>query len=450
MKKKKMFFSTVLALVLLAGWGCARHGYEDTHAEAGDSENDEMQSIKIGLGHLNVATSRLAQTRGSGAVGGLDGSTENVWQGEKLTLFGIRKEGSFAKNTDYCIKGKQASAPMGSITGKITWDDGKTVYYPLQGGYTFMGYYANDATVGAAVSTDTTLSCPITIDGTQDLLLGYAKLTADQKIAITQKLIENGKLSGSVSDYLYVEVGHEKRGEFKPGIDENSKKIIQDDYDKTFSSYSARRGIQPSLIFRHSLARLVFNVRAGEEGAIADTTYVEGSPIRKGVYINAISVESINKGTIVMGFDSISFQITGNDKQPLFLKQRPNESRPNAPLITLKEIGPKSTESSKRVRVGESLLIMPGETEYYANIVIKEYVNKEGNPIEESKQTTTYNDVKIVAKDKAGNVIPFEASKSYNVTVTVYSNQIVEIEATLTGWLDGGDIDIDPEENSLL
>lgn len=39
---------------------------------------------------------------------------------------------------------------------------------------------------------------------------------------------------------------------------------------KAFSSYAARRTIQPNLIFKHLLSRLKFNVIAGEEQAAID------------------------------------------------------------------------------------------------------------------------------------------------------------------------------------
>ena len=83
--------------------------------------------------------------------------------------------------------------------------------------------------------------------------------------------------------------------------------------------------------------------------------------------------------------------------------------------------------------VGTDLLVMPGETSYKLFV----WMHKDTGA---TKVEPLISEVKF----EAGTA--FEAGKQYNVTITVYGLEEVEVTAHLTGWEDGGDITIDPDE----
>ena len=63
-------------------------------------------------------------------------------------------------------------------------------------------------------------------------------------------------------------------------------------------------------------------------------------------------------------------------------------------------------------------------------------------PVEQ--QTETYK-LTLKASDAAG-ITTFAASTSYNVTIAVYGIKKIELKAELGEWIDGGDININPDD----
>lgn len=69
-------------------------------------------------------------------------------------------------------------------------------------------------------------------------------------------------------------------------------------------------------------------------------------------------------------------------------------------------------------------------------------------PVEQ--QTETYKltlKASDVTKDGAATgITTFAASTSYNVTIAVYGIKKIELKAELGEWIDGGDININPDD----
>lgn len=108
--------------------------------------------------------------------------------------------------------------------------------------------------------------------------------------------------------------------------------------------------------------------------------------------------------------------------------------------------------------IGEALLVMPGEEKYLMDITVEQTVygreTETGTGVASSKEvkTQTIKDLEIRANEVAGGTPSesegeptFEAGKSYNVKVMVYGLTKIEVKTTLEPWVDGGHIDLDPD-----
>lgn len=113
--------------------------------------------------------------------------------------------------------------------------------------------------------------------------------------------------------------------------------------------------------------------------------------------------------------------------------------------------------------IGEALLVMPGEDKYVMDITVEQTVygreDKDGTGVKTSKtvETQTIKGLEIRAAEVDGGASSvseegqqpkptFEAGKSYNVQVKVYGLTKIEVKTTLEEWKDGGNIDLDPDD----
>ncbi len=106
--------------------------------------------------------------------------------------------------------------------------------------------------------------------------------------------------------------------------------------------------------------------------------------------------------------------------------------------------------------IGEALLVMPDETEYVMDITVEQTVygreTANGTGVATSKEvkTQTIKGLKIKAADvntgAEGITEFFAAGNSYNVKVMVYGLTKIEVKTTLEPWIDGGHIDLDPDD----
>lgn len=104
--------------------------------------------------------------------------------------------------------------------------------------------------------------------------------------------------------------------------------------------------------------------------------------------------------------------------------------------------------------IGEALLVMPGEAKYVMDITVEQTVygreTAAGTGVKTSKkvETQTIKDLEIRAAEVntgAEGITKFAAGNSYNVKVMVYGLTKIEVKTTLEPWVDGGHIDLDPD-----
>jgi len=418
---KKMFLFALAAAGMLTA--CSN---DDTLGGNGD-QNVSEQQIRLG-----VASSKV-QTRGTGTVGGMT-DAENVWAGQTLWVYMLQKGsmdlayykapavGGVATPDVEVFNNKKFTAPdaaNNTKSGLATTADGTIAYYPVSGNYDFWGYRVDDAAgatpvvktvddTGAAVEANvaTKRVVDITIDGSQDIMAGKAVPSTDEVTKL-----------GNYADNFY-------------------------------SAYAARKGVQPNITFNHLLTRFTFEVRAGSKA----TAGLPAGGNTDAVKVTGVSVDSKTTGTLTVAYtgatkeaaDLLTF--TG-DASALKLMQRDETvADNNAPLIDLKPVTltwPATGEATvgDAIKVGEALLVAPGETEYPLTINLSQDVLEKVGEVKVTKP------LEQKATIKMDGTKTFEPGKSYKVTITVYGLQEIEVTATLVPWADGGSIDIDDDRD---
>lgn len=417
---KKMFFALAAAGMLTA---CSN---EDTLGGNGE-QNVSEQQIRLG-----VASSKV-QTRGTGTVGGMT-DAENKWAGQTLWVYMLQKGsmelGYYKTPADAAgaavgtavFDNKEFKAPntaASTVSGLATTADGAIAYYPVSGNYDFWGYRVDDAAgatpvvktvddTGAAVEANvaTKRVVDITIDGSQDIMAGKAVPSTDEVTKL-----------GNYADNFY-------------------------------SAYAARKGVQPNITFNHLLTRFTFEVRAGSKA----TAGLPAGGNTDAVKVTGVSVDSKTTGTLTVAYTGATKEaaelltFTG-DASPLKLMQRDETvADNNAALIDLKPVTltwPATGEATvgDAIKVGEALLVAPGETEYPLTINLSQDVLEKVGEVKVTKP------LEQKATIKMDGTKTFEPGKSYKVTITVYGLQEIEVTATLVPWADGGSIDIDDDRD---
>lgn len=417
---KKMFFFALAAAGMLTA--CSN---DDTLGGNGE-QNVSEQQIRLG-----VASSKV-QTRGTGTVGGMT-DAENVWAGQTLWVYMLQKGsmdlayykapavGTTAAAETEVFNNKKFNAPNAADntkSGLATTADGTIAYYPVSGNYDFWGYRVDDAVAGdpvvklvndagdeVAADSATKRVVDIKIDGSQDIMAGKAAPSTD----------EVAKL-GNYADNFY-------------------------------SAYAARKGVQPNITFNHLLTRFTFEVRAGSKA----TAGLPAGGNTDAVKVTGVSVDSKTTGTLTVAYtgetkaaaDLLTF--TG-DASALTLKQRDAAlADNNAPLVALEPVSLTWTDDAATIgdviKVGEALLVAPGQTEYPLTIALSQDVLQK---VGETKVTMPLEQKATIKMD---GVKAFEPGKSYKVTITVYGLEEIKVTATLVPWVDGGSIDIDDDRN---
>lgn len=418
---KKMFFFALAAAGMLTA--CSN---EDTLGGNGE-QNVSEQQIRLG-----VASSKV-QTRGTGTVGGMT-DAENVWAGQTLWVYMLQKDsmdlayykapavGGVATPDVEVFNNKKFTAPdaaNNTKSGLATTADGTIAYYPVSGNYDFWGYRVDDAAgatpvvktvddTGAAVEANvaTKRVVDIEIDGSQDIMAGKAVPSTDEVTKL-----------GNYADNFY-------------------------------SAYAARKGVQPNITFNHLLTRFTFEVRAGSKA----TAGLPADGNTDAVKVTGVSVDSKTTGTLTVAYTGATKEaaelltFTG-DASPLKLMQRDETvADNNAALIDLKPVTltwPATGEATvgDAIKVGEALLVAPGEAEYPLTINLSQDVLEKVGEVKVTKP------LEQKATIKMGGTKTFEPGKSYKVTITVYGLEGIEVTATLVPWADGGSIDIDDDRN---
>lgn len=406
---KRIFLYAMMAAGVLAS--CSQSENEGLPQSEPVDLTPSADVIQLSAAAPSVTVS--STTRSAGTIGGNANTITNTWSGQKLYIYACQKDSKtgvtmsdrIADLNTYALRNEEGVVETGAKTSGVTWKNNESRYFPRSGAYDFFGYYGDDAVTGEpmseAIGGTNVLYKNFIITGSEDLMIAKAELSDDDKA-----------------------------------------KLSADDYNKAYSSYAARRGVQPSMMFEHLLTRLVFNIKG------------MGTAKPENVYVQSISVKSKNAGKLVFVYadnknKGIQWTTADAARVSLSLQERAQDGITMQPLSDKKYYA-SATDVSAPTTVGEALLVEPGVASYEIEVAVKQEEDKDGNIIPVDKQTETYKLV-LKASDVKKDGVPagltsFAASNSYNVTIAVYGVEKIELKAELGEWLEGGDIDLNPDD----
>ena len=384
----------------------------------------------------------------------LNGPVES-WNNQTLYIYGFQRikdsaSGNVVKDYENpfitCV---ESTAPASGNEGKINvYESTNTPYYYNQNyTYDFYGFYVDNA---ATVVSNNDLATgelngkkakkiAVTIDGSQDLMYAYADITASVDTAIRR-----GTAFG---------------GSSRP-------EGWKDSY--AFSAYAARRGVHPFMTFKHALTRINVKVNSkstftqkldGDQPlyATSETDPTETTNSASGLkiltdsmYVTKVQVGSFTKADFYVAGDTLGLDLaTKADSVGLVMKQYKSDT--DKSLVDLKKVGVKpsadGSTASDFVPVGCGLMVFPAETlDIYIELeqIIPGSSNKATSKVE---KVLKMDDVQF---NYSGSLSEFAAGYQFDINLTVYGLEQVDITAELTPWENGGSFEIDTDEEPSI
>ena len=406
---KKYLFIALAAAGMLSS--CSS---DDTVANE-RTNGEELVPIKIGMG--NVVTN---VTRGTGSVGAAGATTTNKWNGELVQIY-MFDQGTLdlAQNGGAAIYDDEEFQTPAGEDGSVTYataTSGETKFYPASGNFDFFGYRTDGAETAAPAlnAAGDAYTVPVAITGSEDVMAAQC-----DKAAAAAALDAAAGTTGTT---------------------------------KFFSAYSARKDVNPELNFKHMLSRLTFQVKAGNADA-ADATYP--------VQITAIRVYSKTTGELVFASTANAFEptinwdaadattLTGYTK--LELKENADaDGDGNLDALNIFSLAGTNVAWDPTVHaIGEALLVAPGDHTYRMEIAMKQTKvtwSPAADPTTGEEEINMDPYVTDITIPGAVDAVA-EAGSSYNVQVIVYGLEEIKVKTILAPWVDGGNVEIDPDAN---
>lgn len=322
-------------------------------------------------------------------------------------------QADWAREKDPTLEGHGKWAYYNGNGSFINWhflDD--KVYYSNDSQMTpfeFFAYYHDGSATDKVTRTANHISFPVKIDGSQDLMCGTAELTEEQLKNINE--IE----------------------------DEAEKQKIKEFY---YSTYTGRRNIWPILQMKHQLAYVKFNLLAGN--AYGDPVRVHEMSLKtqtKGIFVVASTDHKVGATFIDSDEEGMEYLPLRDLKTGKAITTEVWEERLNNNEYRLEYYSPEEKIEFGKERpdpyVAGELLIPPGN-----NTVLQMILSN--NDTGHIKPELT----EIFLKDKIGeNGSGFMAGREYNMNITVYGPKKISIEIEASPWINGGDIDVDIEND---
>lgn len=393
---KKLILVLICISALLS---CTNRAWEGITDEQYD-DLDEGTPVPV---VISMGNHQDSFTKGTGAVDPEDGK---LWKNVDLYVYAFQRgsetyshlasENNSTTLVDGSIDNPESlfgrKATYDGLDSYIAWSNTNLdVYYPLgKQPFDFFAYYIDDAPVDASTisRTNTSISFPIEIDGSRDIMTAYADFSEDQ-------------VAG--------------RG-FSP--DE-----IQTLEEYSFSSWTARRNVNPTLQFKHHLTRLRFEV-------------YPGLPNSDKVYVNELRVKSKASAQFTVAASDpsqmgLDFSISSTLSDLFLCEQDGSPLKQNTYHPLYEENDTKDIFDRPGVQVGGTLLVAP-DTSY--EIYVTTFEARDGGKISYAPPFT----INLESGFKPGY--------QYVVKMAVYEMMTVNISVEVEPWGTGGYIIIDSDK----
>lgn len=282
-------------------------------------------------------------------------------------------------------------------------------------GYNFFAYYLDDCKWTASRTSDR-IAYDIEVDGTQDVLYGYAPLITSQMLNDPSKY---GNLNIPYEDKLKI-------------LNANG-----------YSTFAAHRDVHPSIDMQHVLARFRFMAYPGDKNA-------------NDIKITKVEMQAPYKGHLTVAGHTIDVPTVSFDEDLKTMVLR--ESNGDGELLTTEAegISPKVVTFDEQdelikdwkdrepTELGSSMLLPPAAT-YTLKLYYTQVMNGE-----EKSMTSLYrisapkNDVNF---DTATGEYTYKAGYLYDVKIAVFGLSPIEVTVNIAGWREGGSVDINPDDD---
>ena len=404
--KKLYVYVALAAMGVMAA--CSKNDNVDPQGNGGNTVIDDNSPVAVELGVKGIDLDVNVSSKAQGSVDAWDAS-------QTLYVYAIDRSDAQFANTPL-IDNISASSPAtgaqnnvlnlvqpasaGEYAGEYFYFQGSTVY-------DFYGYYVDDAaqttpgTDNAPTRDGGTITLPITITGAQDIMLAKADPQADIDAS------EDPKKSEVTAETAY-------------------------------SAFAARRGVQPTLEFNHQLARFTFNIKPGSASGAKVT-------------VTAIELESNTTGTLqIAPVTDVTACNIQNPASPAYLKLMDADETSGVKDFTAYDVPTYTGADQDAVKVGESLMVIPGVGSYKLKVSMTQEGNTPGEPLDVAALETVIDATEVTPKEGAeGDLTTFEAGKTYDVTIIVYGMEQIEVTAELKDWEEGGSVVIDPDQDMI-
>lgn len=403
----------LLAAGTLAMASCLRQNTWNPYTDGDELNGNEPVPVKM---RTNLPSSSVS-TKAQGALDNWNGNQE-------IFVYAIAREGenaaaSLDRPLDFAGDGilinnvKAYSNPHAVETPgdkqeiELYYREDTTpmelFYYDEDRRYEFFGYYVDDAATSLDPETGTpkpvvgenAITLPVTIDGSQDLMLATAH-KADDNLGI--------------------------------GINEN----------RMYSAYSARKGIHPNLQFDHQLARFDVRVQSGD--------FKTKPEVSAKLTLTKVTVESHYDGMLYIANKAYNenppyLQVDESSSKPLDI-WRPNPEGVLSPLDethNFKLVEGEGESMTAPLLDAGTVMVMPGQQKYKIYIGMTQEEYSEGM-------------VEYTSEIDFSHVIPTEglepdteavAGHQYYVDVVVYGLQGIEVMVSMTKWQEAGSFILD-------
>ncbi|MDY4917574.1 MAG: hypothetical protein SO114_07945 [Candidatus Cryptobacteroides sp.] len=269
----------------------------------------------------------------------------------------------------------------------VDWPDASSLtYYPVGNtdAYDFYAYFTDDYQPSRVMRSADRIEIPVEIDGARDIMSGRAVLSNE-----------------ALPDYF----------------SETEKHLLK---QRAFSAYTARRGVNPVLNFRHHLTRLRFEI------------YPTSEESHK-VVINSIGVKSRYSGNftaVARSEEDEGIDFSSSSYKWLYLPEADGSSLKRDTYHTLEGANLNLPLYERQaVQVGGTILVAP-DSDYEAEVELFDY--RGGGHSGKS------------AIDISGDFLP---GHQYVVRIAVYGLLEPQVTVQLEPWGTGGHIIIDNEDN---
>lgn len=386
--------------------GCLDDSYTGTVFVEEYVEEGALHEIRMTIGGAE-------QTRGSGVIGDV-----SSFAGKDFYVYAFNRD----TKTDYatvsatdslrCLVDGSYDDPE-SLMGRraywnpatevVEWGVGESpIYYPMGENeghdFDFFAYYLDNIEPANEdiIRSNDDIKINIEIDGSQDLMSAKAKPTKAQ-----------------LEDIL------DKQGEVAM--------LLQREH--CYSYYTASHNLNPNFDFIHHLVKLDFKLVPG------------GTPgMTKDVTVEKIEIRTKHKATFTVAdkYDDnrlgLKFQ---EDTTRLALKERDGSEYQPRLISTVNKVG---AVTDGIVDDLGSLLVAP-DVEYYLYIVLGEV--QENGLVLESKENE-----KVIYQGSEEDKIEFTAGNEYLITLTIYGQMDVRVNAEIGKWEEGGDYEYDYDDTT--